>query len=926
MLSVYRLLSIRYLIQRWDRTALIVASIALGVATLVSARILNQCFQIAATDTTTPLKGADLHVSNGEAGVRRALVDDVRDANIPGVKSVQPMVFDRVTLPEIDGRVAVLMGVEASAKSLGLEMDKKPEITFTEDNSIQVPIPDLKMKLTLTLVGPKFTLLSMWAAAKESRWDTVRAIWDRMPDRLVLVSRPIFEASQRVNGGTGRIILRHGTRRLECLVLGVLDVEKDSPLEVLGKNFIAMEVGQASRVIRPSATLATAAVVGAVAEPAWDLAYPPKVNRIDLFLEPDANRDRVIEAVAGVVGNADMVKPPESQGQSTQEVIDGIQVGFLVCSLGAMVVGLFLVYNALAVTVAERRPDIGILRSIGATRGQIIRLFAVAALVLGIIGAALGVPVGFLLARVTLEQFRHELQSMFLNPELDPGRLTLATAGWAMLAGITTAVLAALVPAIQAASDDPAHVVRRTGRGAQGLWVLIHRLTCTSLVAAGFGMILFRHSLPPRIGAIGGMMLVLVGLLLAAPVIVALLVKLIRPLFRILGRIELRLAADNLSRAPGRTGVVIGALGAGVALMFQTAGVGRSNQEPVNEWLNEAVQADVLVFSGDMTTANSSFSPMEESVGREIEQLPGVDRVMSLRYSRPEYNGTIVYMIALDAEAYARATRARLPNGMPGLEQFLDLPGSNDCLVSDNFLIRHNAAIGDTIALPGPNGPVSLRIAGAVRDYSWSRGTIFMDRKRYAKLFEDELVDMIHVFLKPGYTGGMAEARKPLDRYIEARSDRGLMITDRDSLRKFVAELINRVFLLAYLQQIVVGVVAALGVVTALLISVLQRKRELGLLLAIGATPGQVLRSVLAEAVLMGAFGTALGILIGIPMEWYVLKYVLRDESGFVFDVILPWKQAGVIAAASMMTATLAGLLPAIHAVRTRIPDAIQYE
>ena len=106
------------------------------------------------------------------------------------------------------------------------------------------------------------------------------------------------------------------------------------------------------------------------------------------------------------------------------------------------------------------------------------------------------------------------------------------------------------------------------------------------------------------------------------------------------------------------------------------------------------------------------------------------------------------------------------------------------------------------------------------------------------------------------------------------------MLTDREALRTFLTELINRVYLLAYMQQIVVGVVAALGVVTALLISVLQRKRELGLLLAVGATPAQVLRSVLAEAVLMGAFGTALGVLIGIPLEWYVLKVVLLDESG----------------------------------------------
>jgi putative ABC transport system permease protein len=610
------------------------------------------------------------------------------------------------------------------------------------------------------------------------------------------------------------------------------------------------------------------------------------------------------------------------QRQSTQEIVGGIQIGFLVCSAGAMIVGLFLVYNAMAVTVTERRVDIGILRSLGATRGQIMTLFAVASAVLGLVGAALGVPLGWALGKLTLNQFHAELESMFLNPDVSPSRLSAETVALAMFAGVATAVFAALVPAIQAAADDPAHVVRRTTKGATGVWRLIHRAACLVLVGGGLTLILVRSELPPRVGSVGGMMVALVGLLLSAPVIVGALVRLVQPVARATCGIEIRLAFDNLTRAPGRTGVVIGALGAGVAMMFQTAGVGRSNEEPVVDWITQVVQADHFVFSGNMTTANSSNSPMADAVARDLAALPAVERVMAIRYARPEYNGTVVYLIALDAESYVRATRARVPSGMPGMEQFLDLPGTNDVLVSENFARRHKVAPGESITLPGPSGPVTLRVAGTVRDYTWSRGTIFMDRARYAKLFGDELVDICHVFLKPGRMADSFGARS-----VEAfAAEKGLFVADRDAIRKFLTELINRVYLLAYLQQIVVGVVAALGVVTALLISVLQRKRELGLLLAVGATPGQVLRSVLAEAILMGVFGTALGILIGLPMEWFVLKVVLVEESGFIFDVVFPWREALGIAAASILTATVAGLIPAVRAVRTQITDAIQYE
>src|SRR3954468_428406 len=99
--AVYRLLGLRYMLHRWDRAALIVASIALGVATLISARILKQCIEVAAHDSSTPGAAAGMSVTNGEAGVLRSLADELREARVPGVKSVQPLVYDRVTLPDL---------------------------------------------------------------------------------------------------------------------------------------------------------------------------------------------------------------------------------------------------------------------------------------------------------------------------------------------------------------------------------------------------------------------------------------------------------------------------------------------------------------------------------------------------------------------------------------------------------------------------------------------------------------------------------------------------------------------------------------------------------------------------------------------------------------------------------------------------------
>jgi len=233
--AVYRLLALRYVLHRWDRAALIVVSIALGVATLVSARILNQCVEAAAQDTTTPVAGADLYVTNGEAGVLRSLADELRAAGVPGVRSVQPIVYDRVSLPQLDGRVAVLIGVEVSSQLI------KP------DN-------ELKVEIEWKRQGPVFQFIPLFAAAREGEFGRVGELWSRIPGRLVLVTEPIYQEWERQAGPGKPLVLRHAGRDTACLPIGVVKFGKDSPLAPLGANFVGMEVGQASKVIRPSSS------------------------------------------------------------------------------------------------------------------------------------------------------------------------------------------------------------------------------------------------------------------------------------------------------------------------------------------------------------------------------------------------------------------------------------------------------------------------------------------------------------------------------------------------------------------------------------------------------------------------------------------------------------------------------------------------
>ena len=318
--------------------------------------------------------------------------------------------------------------------------------------------------------------------------------------------------------------------------------------------------------------------------------------------------------------------------------------------------------------------------------------------------------------------------------------------------------------------------------------------------------------------------------------------------------------------------------------MFQTAGVGLSNEVPIKKWVEQVIQADAFVFSGSLASANSSMTPMRPDVGEAVKKVDGVERVVGIHFLHPDFRGSMICLVAIDADDYLHGTRSRLPQGLPGLETFGNLSWGNNVVVSDNFAAKFGMKLGDVVTLPRRlGGPIDLTIVGIGQDYTWSKGTLFMDRKKYVEAFDDDFVDVYHAYFKP--EADKTATRKAVE---DAVAPWKLGVEDKGFVREFLAGVIDKLYRLAYMQQIIVAVVAALGVVTALLISVLQRRRELGLLRAVGATQPQVLKSVLAEAFLMGIIGTVLGIALGLPMEWYLLRVVLFEESGFWLEMIIP--------------------------------------
>jgi putative ABC transport system permease protein len=460
-----------------------------------------------------------------------------------------------------------------------------------------------------------------------------------------------------------------------------------------------------------------------------------------------------------------------------------------------------------------------------------------------------------------------------------------------------------------------------------------------ALVLAGIGLVCLlaryqgRWPLPARWATYGALLFPLAAALVVMPILTALLARLLRPAAEHLLGVPGRLAADQLAGNPGRAGLTATALAASVALVFQTGGVIHGNEEAIRAWVDQGITGDLFVTAGGPLSASGQILPMAESLAEPLRaEIAGLVVVpLRFRYLNWERRGRIERLLlkAVDAQAYhaANAHRDPLP---PDLELFRRLAEPGTVIVSENFAALHGVRPGDTITLPSIDGPVLLRVIGTIADFSCSRGTVLVDRIRYCRAFGLEQVDVFSVYLPPaGSKAGAgltpAAARRRLLRAPWAGEQALWVLTQRE-LRGHILGMVGRFYGVAYVQEAVAALVAALGVVTTLAISVLQRRRALGLLRALGATRDQVLAILLAEALLMGVIALALGGLLGAAIQWCVLRVILLTETGFVFPVRFPWAIAATLAVAVPLVGLLAGLGPGLHAARLRIAQAIAYE
>ena len=619
-----------------------------------------------------------------------------------------------------------------------------------------------------------------------------------------------------------------------------------------------------------------------------------RFDRIDVAAQEGLDPAAVQVQLEGVLGAGFQVEPPSSRAKQFESLSSVYGMLANITSLFALFIGMFLIYNSFAIAVTQRRSEIGILRALGATRRQIQVLFLAESALGGLVGEVYGVA-----------QKAEEVSS---DPRLLVG---------AMVLGVVTSLIAAWIPARNAARVDPVQALQKgrfqlltAGENRTRRWLAFGLLCFVGVsLAFGHGRLIFYAGYFAAIFA-GVLLVPTLGLWLARGM---------RPLLKAIWPVEGTLAADSLIQSPRRTSGAVTALALSVSLIIALGGMTQAAYASIEEWLRVALNPDMYLAPTQNFTDRSFRFPAELS--SEVEKLPGVRRIQAVRIVRLPMDGEPVMFVALDVSSVTQEARLPIVSG-DGPTMYRDAAAGKGVIISDNFALMHNRKRGDILTIATPSGALEMPVLGVVVDFSDQKGSILLDRSVYETYWKDTSSNVIRIYLQPGVTVGQMRER------IAAQAGtrfRYFVFTNED-LRSYILRITDQWFGLTYIQIAVAVLVSILGIVNTLTVSITDRRRELGVLQAVGGLRRQIRGTIWLEAVLIGAIGLILGCGFGAVALYYALETSARDLSGMRLAYGYPFRTVLTLIPIILGSAFLASLAPGEAAVRGSLVEALEYE
>ncbi|WP_137295505.1 ABC transporter permease [Nocardioides dongxiaopingii] len=703
------------------------------------------------------------------------------------------------------------------------------------------------------------------------------------PDEVVLDAATAEKSGYDV-GDTVPLITTDETANLAPTLVGIADFAEGGSLN--GATYAAFETSEAQRLFHGGAD---------EYESIWVTAADG-VTQEQLLTDVEAALPDGYEAVTG----------DEAADESASDLLEAISflTTFLLIFAGiALVVGSFIIVNTFSILVAQRSRELALLRALGASKRQVVRSVQLEAFVLGFLGATLGVLLGIVLAiglRALFATFGLDLSG---QPLVYRPRSFLA----AYVVGILVTMAAAYLPArrtsriapVQAMRDDvalPEASLRNRFR-----YGLLLALVGGALLAAGLTDVLGIGYTGWLVG--GGVLAVLLGVTAMAPVLAGPFLRAARALFaRLFGSIG-NLAGQNSLRNPRRTAATASALMIGLTLACTMAIVGDSAKASVDQTIEES-------FTGDFVVSSIFGGSFSATVAERVDGVEGVDAVVRQRSGFAEADGDFTVVVATDPDSLERLGVTFVEGGPADLT-------TGTVLLGDSYAAERGLAVGDDYELDTAGGPVTWTVAGTVETGALLAGGAIVSIPTYeAAGYPAE--DSLLVVYADDAASGLQE------RLDEVLADQPIVTAkDQAAFAAEQREPIDQFVLIIYALLGLALLIAVLGIVNTLALSVIERTREVGLLRAIGVTRAQLRLMITLESVVIAVLGAVLGLVLGTGFGVALMRAV-RDEGLEVISV--PFGQLGVFLLLAVVVGVLAAVLPARRAARLDVLEAISTE
>ncbi|HXM93159.1 MAG TPA: FtsX-like permease family protein [Candidatus Dormibacteraeota bacterium] len=675
------------------------------------------------------------------------------------------------------------------------------------------------------------------------------------------------------------------------------------------------------RGIYPDSNGNEAAIVMDIAAAQHALTRFGRVDRILLKVPSAPDLAEWQQRLRDVLPPGVEVHPQGSGTNENRQMLAAFRWNLRLLSYISLVVGAFLIYNTISVSIVRRRPEIGIIRALGTPKTAVLAAFVSEAASFGLSGALIGLPLGRLMATGAVHLIAATVQELYVSSRPGPIEITAGSVFLALAIGVGIAVASAFSPAREASRVSP---VEAMARGRREYEVGVHKRGDLWLAVA-LGSSAAAASRAPAIAGkpLFGYLAAILLIAASALAIPALVDGVLRVSSRWLGKrfgVVALVAARSLSSSLRRTSVLVGALSTAIAMMTAVGIMVGSFRQTVFLWMNNQLPADLYLRPPGGPAADRHPTISIELADR-IANLPGVIAVDRLRAYEISYDGLPATVASVDLNTFRSHRHSDFLSGRSTAHVYADLLNSNSVIVSEPFAYKHHVKTDNLLALSLGGARPSFRIVDVYRDYSSERGNILMDRNTMLRYLPDPAPSNLAIYLEPGVRLGDMRARITQ----ASAGHRVLMFSNRD-LRAEAIRIFDRTFAITYALEAVAVTVAVMGIAGALLALVIDRRRELGLLRFLGASALQIRKLIVAEAALLGILANIAGVVLGYLLS-LVLIFVINKQS-FGWTIRFHWPVEVLLVALTVVyvATVLAGLYPAQVAVRLNPLEVVHEE